>query len=43
MFKTSLDSSRAKHSKIYLKFKYYYNRWRRQVLPRLVKKVIARQ
>jgi glycosyl transferase, family 25 len=39
-FKTALDSSRAKHGKFYLKIRYFYNRWRRQIAPRLLKKII---
>jgi len=34
-FKTSLDASRAKHSPLFLRFKYHYNCWRRQALPRI--------
>ena len=34
-FKTSLDASRAKHSPLFLRLKYHYNRWRRQTLPRI--------
>ncbi len=35
-FSTALDSSRAKHSGLFLKIKYEYNRFRRQTLPRIL-------
>lgn len=34
LFETSLDSSRSKHSSMYLNAKYKFNRLRRQILPR---------
>lgn len=34
LFHTTLDASRSKHSKLYLACKYYWNRFRRQLLPR---------
>lgn len=37
LFDTSLDASRSKHSRYYLKLRYHYNRCRRQSLPRLIK------
>jgi hypothetical protein len=37
-FKTALDGSRGKHSAVYLLVRYWYNRIRKQIMPRLVKK-----
>ena len=34
-FPTSLDRSRKKHSRTFLSTKYYWNRFRRQIIPRL--------
>lgn len=42
-FKTSLDSSRAKHSPLYLRLKYHYNRWRRQTLPRIYARMSSKR
>lgn len=33
-FKTTLDSSRAKHGKLYLRLRFEFNRFRKQTLPR---------
>lgn len=35
MFATALDSSRGKHGPTFLRFRYEYNRLRRQIIPRL--------
>jgi len=40
LFDTSLDASRSKHSRSYLKLRYFYNRFRRQSLPRFIKNFI---
>ena len=37
LFKTSLDSSRSKHGKMYLRLRFEYNRLRRQRIPRLIR------
>lgn len=42
-FKTSLDASRAKHSPLYLRLKYHYNRWRRQTLPRIYARMSSKR
>ncbi len=42
-FKTSLDDSRAKHSLFFLWVKYRYNRWRRQILPRIYARLLHRR
>lgn len=42
-FETKLDGSRRKHSRGYIRVKYWYNRIRRQLVPRLVKRVIGRK
>lgn len=39
LFKTSLDKSRAKHSLLFLAIKFQWNRWRRQVLPKLLRRI----
>jgi len=39
MFDTALDASRAKHGPLFLKTKYQYNRFRRQLVPRFFAKV----
>lgn len=39
MFKTALDESRAKHSSLYLRFRFVWNQFRRQTLPRLLYRV----
>ena len=39
-FATALDQSRAKHGPLFLKWKYRWNRWRRQMLPRLVTRIM---
>jgi GR25 family glycosyltransferase involved in LPS biosynthesis len=36
-FRTALDSSRGKHSRIYLLMRYWYNRFRKQIVPRIFK------
>ena len=36
LFSTSLDASRSKHSAFFLRFKYEYNRFRRQTLARII-------
>lgn len=36
LFGTSLDASRSKHSPLFLKFRYTFNRIRRQILPRVI-------
>ena len=41
-FVTTLDSSRRKHSLIFLNLKYRWNRFRRQVLPRLIGEVLGK-
>ena len=41
-FATTLDSSRRKHSLIFLNLKYRWNRFRRQVLPRLIGKALGK-
>ena len=38
-FKTSLDSSRGKHSAGYLKLRFIWNRFRKQIFPRLFAKL----
>ena len=38
-FKTSLDTSRAKHGSRYLKLRFLWNRFRKQSLPRLLSKL----
>ena len=38
LFKTKLDLSRGKHSGIYLRLRYLYNRFRRQLAPRFFRK-----
>ena len=35
-FKTSLDQNRAKHGSLYLRFRYEWNRFRKQTLPKAV-------
>lgn len=40
LFGTSLDSSRAKHSPIFLRAKYQYNRIRRQIIPRIFSRLL---
>jgi GR25 family glycosyltransferase involved in LPS biosynthesis len=37
-FKTALDGSRGKHSAVYLLVRYWYNRIRKQIIPRLLKR-----
>ena len=37
-FKTELDASRSKHSSFYLATKYFWNRLRRQIIPRTLRK-----
>ena len=37
LFDTKLDDSRKKHSKKFIKIRYAYNRFRRQVLPRFIR------
>jgi hypothetical protein len=39
LFKTSLDKSRAKRSLLFLAIKFQWNRWRRQVLPKLLRRI----
>ena len=39
-FPTALDQSRAKHGPLFLKWKYRWNCWRRQTLPRLFARVM---
>jgi glycosyl transferase, family 25 len=39
-FKTALDQSRAKHGPLFLKWKYRWNCWRRQTLPRFLARVM---
>lgn len=41
LFRTSLDSSRAKRSSTHLQIKYFYNRFRRRVLPRVLSNVLS--
>lgn len=41
-FVTTLDSSRRKHSLTFLNLKYRWNRFRRQVLPRLIGEVLGK-
>jgi GR25 family glycosyltransferase involved in LPS biosynthesis len=44
LFSTSLDASRSKHSALFLRFKYEYNRFRRQTLGRIlatVKRILS--
>lgn len=36
LFGTSLDASRSKHSPLFLKYRYKFNRLRRQILPRFI-------
>jgi hypothetical protein len=38
-FSTTLDSSRAKHSSLFLRTKYEFNRLRRQTMPRMLRMV----
>lgn len=40
LFTTSLDSSRSKHSALFLNCKYKFNRLRRQIVPRLLTRFI---
>lgn len=42
-FKTSLDASRAKHSPLFLRLKYHYNRLRRQTLPRIFQRMSSKK
>lgn len=37
-FRTALDSSRGKHSRAYLMMRYWYNRLRKQIVPRIFKR-----
>lgn len=39
-FKTALDGSRGKHSAVYLLVRYWYNRLRKQIIPRLFKRAV---
>ena len=39
-FKTALDSSRSKRSRIFLRLKYEWNRFRRQMLPRAIARIL---
>jgi len=38
-FDTELDASRRKHSKQFIRAKYWFNRFRRQLLPRLIRRI----
>jgi glycosyl transferase, family 25 len=40
LYKTTLDSNRGKHGSIYLKLRYIYNRFRRQIFPRFINSLI---
>lgn len=42
-FKTSLDASRGKHSPLFLRLKYHFNRWRRQTLPRIYARMSSKR
>ncbi|WP_445775308.1 glycosyltransferase family 25 protein [Shewanella sp.] len=40
-FRTALDSSRGKHSRVYLMMRYWYNRLRKQIVPRIFKSLLV--